>query len=181
MAPKKKIKNNIIKTRKNIVRVTKRSTPTPSKNSKKITKKPVKKAKKKQKGYYVGIHNSTKCSTPVQFKSGWERVVCEYLDISSDVDKYEYEPFSITYVSNKKSGKTRQYFPDFLITFTDGSTKMVEVKPIKKIKNATVIKKANAAREWCSNNGVSEYVFWTETEIKQFKKLVKMYSKANGS
>lgn len=127
--------------------------------------------------YETGLHESKKCTNgPAKFRSGWELVVCQYLDITEDVLEYQYEPFKIQYVSNQRTGRLRTYIPDFYIVFKDGSKKLVEVKSKRHVDRPTVKKKAIIARAWAERNGML-YEFWMDDEIKEFKKIIKAHNK----
>jgi len=135
--------------------------------------------KKKGGHYKTGYHVSPKCTNgPAKFRSGWEKVVCEYLDQDPDVVEYQYEPFEIKYVSNRKTGRIRIYIPDFLITYSSGLRKIVEVKREKHLERPTVKKKAIVAKAWADRNGM-EYHFWTDKKIRELQKLLKEISKTS--
>jgi hypothetical protein len=89
----------------------------------------------------------------------------EYLDHDEHVSTWSYESLSIDYVSNKKTGKTRRYIPDFCVEFLDGHTEIIEIKPSRRLKTLVVKKKAEAARAWCGAHGLT-YVILTENELK---------------
>jgi hypothetical protein len=89
----------------------------------------------------------------------------EYLDASSDVLTWHYEALAIEYTSNVRSGKKRKYYPDFTVTMLDGTMRVIEVKPKRKLEQAIVIKKAIAAKEWCRTHGAT-YEILTEVELK---------------
>jgi phage-related protein len=89
----------------------------------------------------------------------------QFLDESAEVATWEYESFKIEYVSNKKSGRVRKYIPDFRVTFVDGTISIVEIKPSKRLVQATVKKKIVAAEEWCALNNCKFKVV-TEHELK---------------
>lgn len=137
--------------------------------------------KRKQKGgkghYKTGFHKSPKCSNgPAKYRSGWEKVVCEHLDSNPDVVEYQYEPFEIKYVSNQRTGRIRIYIPDFLIIYSNGKKKLVEVKREKHLERPTVKKKALIARAYAGRNNM-EYEFWTDKKIRELQKMLK--EKAN--
>jgi len=88
-----------------------------------------------------------------------------WFDAEPSVASYGYETISIPYVSNVRSGKVRRYYPDFLVEFTDGKRVLVEVKPKKRLYQAEVRKKLDAAQEWCGAHGVTLQVI-TEDELK---------------
>ena len=87
------------------------------------------------------------------------------LDEDPCVLTWSYEPFFIAYISNKKSGRVRKYYPDFLVTLTDDTRVLVEIKQKRKLDSPTVKRKATAAEEWCGAHGAS-YKILTEIELK---------------
>lgn len=128
--------------------------------------------RKRKKRYITGIHHSPKCRVPIHYRSSWEKEVCKYLDLDSQVQEYEYECLAIEYVSNQRTGKVRSYYPDFLITYKDGSKKLAEVKRKDKLNDPLVIKKAKAAKEWCAKQEpIVTYEFWTNMMIEAFRKI----------
>lgn len=126
--------------------------------------------RKKRKKYHTGTHHSPKCKTPVEYRSGWELVVCRFLDDNPTVMEYEYESVIIPYLSNPRTGKVRSYYPDFLVTYSDGTRKLVEVKRKDKLNDPKVVKKAKAAEIWAKANNVT-YEMWTNTVIEAFRKI----------
>jgi len=131
---------------------------------------PPKRRKRKKGRYKTGTYNSPKCKTPIEYRSGWELEVCKYLDQDPSVVEYGYECVVIQYLSNPRTGKMRSYFPDFLITYRDGSKKLVEVKRKDKLNDPKVLKKAKAAEAWAKANNV-KYEFWTNVMVAAFKKI----------
>ena len=89
----------------------------------------------------------------------------QHLDADATVAVYQYEQFSIPYVSNVKSGKLRKYFPEFLVEYTDGRKRLIEIKPSKRVEQVRVQKKLKAAEAWCLEHGVTLEVI-TEVELK---------------
>jgi len=88
-----------------------------------------------------------------------------YLDGNEKVVSYSYESIKIPYVSNKKTGKVRNYLPDFFINWEDGNSEVVEIKPKKKLAGALVQKKVLAGEAWCNANKMSWRVV-TEESLK---------------
>jgi hypothetical protein len=130
-------------------------------------KKPKKTRKKrKRRGHYQrGEYTSTKSGQVCKFRSGWEEKIMVHLDTSPDVESWTYEQTVIEYVSNIRSKKVRKYYPDFYVKYTDGHVEVIEVKPKRKLDQLTVRKKADAARTWCSERGLT-YRIITEIELK---------------
>ena len=121
--------------------------------------------KRRKKGrYHVGLYISSKAGQTYKHRSGWEFSYMKYLDANDDVVVWSYEPVSIEYVSNIRTAKIRRYIPDFLVTYTDGSRQLVEVKPARRMKNPIVKKKLAAAKLWCDKEGV-ELCVVTEIEL----------------
>lgn len=89
----------------------------------------------------------------------------QYLDNDPLVESYIYEPFAIPYVSNKRTGKVRKYYPDLLVKMIDGTKNLIEIKPSRKIMKTINVKKALAANEWCKQHDMN-YMFVTEHELK---------------
>jgi hypothetical protein len=126
---------------------------------------PPKKKKRKRKGRYQrGIHSSPMAGE-CKYRSGWEQKYMVYLDENPDVASWSYEKLVIEYVSNKKTKKIRKYYPDFQVEYKDGRKVVVEIKPSRKLQQATVIKKIRAAKEWCTEHDMV-YKILTEIELK---------------
>lgn len=89
----------------------------------------------------------------------------QWLDVNPDVQAYEYESFKIAYLSNKRTGKMRNYIPDLLIHYVDGSRRLVEVKPSSKVGQLTNKKKLEVAKEWCDEHSVTLEIV-TELTLK---------------
>lgn len=121
--------------------------------------------RKRKKRYHTGVHVSPKTGQECHYRSGWELAYMQYLDTNPDVVGYRYEDVVIRYVSNKKTGKTRQYWPDFLVQQRDGQQLLVEIKPKRKLDQDRVQKKLKAAAEWCRAHQVTLMVL-TEKELK---------------
>ena len=142
---------------------------------KKATQEPVKapkRRKRKRRGrhYISGLYQAQKCLVPVKYRSSWELIVSKHLDADPTVLKFEYETLKIPYVFNIKTRKIRNYYPDFIVYYVDGRKVIIEVKRNSALNNVLVMRKASAAREWASKNGMS-YVFWTESIIKPLMKI----------
>lgn len=88
-----------------------------------------------------------------------------WLDANESVLSYEYEPFSIEYISNKATSKIRRYFPDLLVTYDD-RIELVEIKRSNKVNSPNVVKKTNAAIVWCQKNNAT-FALVTEFELKK--------------
>lgn len=89
----------------------------------------------------------------------------QFLDANPHVIEWSYESFSIPYVSNKSTGKTRKYIPDFQVKYIDGKNELVEIKPKRKLQNLLVQKKITAATHWCEAHDITFKII-TEIELK---------------
>jgi len=115
--------------------------------------------------YITGVYTSTLTGQICKYRSGWELKFMEFLDRSPFVKTWGYEKLVIQYLSNKKSGRMRKYYPDFKVEYLDDTVQVIEVKPSRRAKQATVVKKAMAAQEWCSAHS-AVFVMITEIELK---------------
>lgn len=61
-------------------------------------------------------------------KSSYETKFAELLDDDPNVVRFVYEPFKIPY---KHRGRKKNYIPDFLVEYIDGTEELIEVKPAK--------------------------------------------------
>lgn len=89
----------------------------------------------------------------------------EHLDSNPDVSIWSYEKLVIEYISNQKTKKIRKYYPDFQVEYKDGRKQVIEIKPSRKLSQATIVKKIKAAVEWCAKHQV-DYKIITEIELK---------------
>lgn len=123
------------------------------------------KRRRRKKRYHTGVHVSTKTGQECKYRSGWELSYLKWLDANEAVKHYGYEALKIPYVSNLKTGKLRNYFPDFYVEYVDGTKQVVEIKPKKRVPQATIQKKLKAAEWWCREHGATLVVI-TEVELK---------------
>ena len=123
-----------------------------------------KKRRRKKRVRNIGKYESLKAGA-CTFRSSWEKAYFEYLDATSDVVSYMSESLKIPYISNKKTGKIRNYIPDLLVTYLDGHRALIEIKPKKRVDNVKNVRKFLAARLWCLAHGC-DFVIITEVELK---------------
>mgnify|MGYP001500244171 CR=1 FL=1 len=124
-----------------------------------------KKRRKRKKRYHTGVYASTKTGQLCKYRSGWELSYLHWLDASPDVATFVYEGVKIPYVSNVRTKKIRNYYPDFWVTRVDGTMLLVEIKPKKRLQQANVRKKLAAAADWCRAHGAVLTVL-TEVELR---------------
>lgn len=94
-------------------------------------------------------------------KSTYETRYSLILDQDPNVVKFTYEPFKIKY---KYGGRSRNYIPDFLVEYLDGSLVIVEVKPQKLVGKARNKAKIRAGKTYGINCGMSFAVI-TEKDL----------------
>lgn len=125
------------------------------------------KRKKRRKGsrYHRGTHTSSKNNGKTfTYRSGWEGKFFQFLENDPGVISYDYECLKIPYVSNKRSGRTRNYIPDFIVTRATG-TEIIEIKPTRFLKKVAIAKKLAAGQEYALRNGMT-FKILTEIELK---------------
>lgn len=122
--------------------------------------------------------------TNVIYRSSWERILLNWLDMSQSVIQFSSEEVIIPYY-DESSQKYRRYFMDFKATFRlkDGSLKtcLIEVKPYtqtqrpRNSKNKRVLMEAistyqtnmckwDAAKKYCDEHGW-HFMIVTEYEL----------------
>ena len=122
-----------------------------------------------------GTVYSNKMNEEIVFRSSWEEACIKFFDGDNDVSSFEFEPLRIPYVDNS-SGNIRNYIPDFIVSYSDGTKKMIEVKPSFFIDDPTNQAKFKAAREYCEKHNIS-FEVWTEAKINDIKEsLPPIYS-----
>lgn len=87
-----------------------------------------------------------------------------HLDNDPNVLSYSYETLKISYVSNVKTGKLRNYKPDFIVE-RQGLITIVEIKPTRFLTKRAIIKKLMAGREYAAAHGMA-YEVLTEHELR---------------
>jgi hypothetical protein len=128
-------------------------------------KQPVKRRRRKKRAYKTGEYTSTKTGKVCKYRSGWELKYFEHLDADDDVLSWESEPFTIPYVSNKKTGRIRNYIPDILVRRKSTGVTLEEIKPTNKMAKRAVARKIRAGQEWADDNRV-KFAVITEVELK---------------
>jgi len=107
-----------------------------------------------------GYHESIKCGV-VPYRSSLELRFMELLDHNDEIDCYEYEPVGIPY---KFQGRDHKYYPDFLITWKDGTQEVIEIKPSCNINTSKNVAKFNAVQEFYEESMV-KFNILTETTL----------------
>jgi len=94
-------------------------------------------------------------------RSLWEKRAAQLLDEDSAVASFQYEPLGVPYVWE---GKKRHTLPDFLVTMTDDSMVMIDVKPRGYTYNDKERAKAAACSVYCEQRGW-RYEVWDERRL----------------
>jgi hypothetical protein len=121
-------------------------------------------------------------TTNIVWRSLWELGVMKWLDTNESVRYWSSEEEVVPYFDST-TGKHRRYFMDFKVTFTNGKTILIEVKPESQIRKPIVAGKKvtkgllesiatysknsskwNAAEEYCKVRGWS-FQIWGETVL----------------
>jgi hypothetical protein len=84
--------------------------------------------------------------------SSWEEVYARHLDSDDDVVSYQKDKLRIPYL---KDGEERIYITDYLIEFSSGKRKLVEIKPKEMLEEDDNLLKIEAGKLWCSRNDIS--------------------------
>lgn len=146
-------------------------------------------------GKYV-VKNKSKYkgnASNVVFRSLWERSVFKWCDETTDIIQWASEEVVIPYVYDVDK-KYHRYFMDLRITFSNGKTILVEIKPEKETKppafngkrtkgyiseGLTYVKNMNkwsAAQNYAADRGWG-FEIWTENKLSAMGLLPKPQSK----
>ena len=106
----------------------------------------------------IGKFPSIKTGKSIWWESQIERDYCFYLEIDSDAEYYESQPFQINF---KFRGVPRRYTPDFLV-IRPNCKQLVEIKPLAKTKTEEFQEKILNIKAVCRDNG---YEFLVVTDI----------------
>lgn len=100
--------------------------------------------------YITGKFYSKKCDATFDYRSSYELAYFHILEKDVDVLSYIYEPFEVPYRDSE--GSVRNYRPDILVLFTNGSMQVSEIKPKAMLLDYDVQAKAKAARQYIADN-----------------------------
>jgi hypothetical protein len=103
---------------------------------------------------------SEKNKKELYYHSSYEFVAFQQLEIDDNVLSYE-RCFSIKYVYEDQA---HRYSPDILVTYKDGSRKIIEVKPNYLVGTSRNQAKFWAAQKYSVVNGL-EFEIWTENKL----------------
>lgn len=137
-------------------------------------------------GIYV-VKNPSKYRgdhTKVVFRSSWERLFNEWADSNPDVVRWSSEEFFVPYIS-PVDDRQHRYFVDYEVTFANGQTFLIEIKPAHQTRKPVMKKgkkqaalleetktyavnfaKWKAAEEYAKKRGMT-FVVFTEDTLRQ--------------
>lgn len=110
----------------------------------------------------AGEYESMKMKKIMKYKSSWELALMKAFDHDQNVVSFEYESLRIPYYYDNHK---RWYIPDFIVTFSNGTKKMLEIKPAQFLDNEKTKLKSLAAQEYCKTNLIDEYQILTKKDI----------------
>ena len=129
------------------------------------------KKRTRKKFYKEGVIKISKCQNPIQYRSGWEHDFTLLLEQDPAVMQVEYETLRIPYIANRRTQKIRTYIPDFLITYVDGTRKVIEIKRGDRVESKIVLLKKFAAESFLSKcNPPIQYSIWTKKQMDEYRK-----------
>lgn len=117
-------------------------------------------------GFYNGSYNfghyfSKKNNKEVHYRSSYELIAYKILEQLSKVKSYEVEPFAIQYEWQNSVHRT---IPDILVTYTDGSKELIEVKPEWKFTIRKEVHKMAVMQKYAEDNNMIFNV-WSEKQL----------------
>jgi hypothetical protein len=110
-----------------------------------------------------GIHYSAKSQNNIHYKSSYEETYMMFLDKDSSVASYSYEEITILY------DECKRYVPDFIVTYTNGTKALVEVKGMHLLEQESTKRKLKAGEEYARSNDMS-FLLITNNDILQIRK-----------
>ena len=111
--------------------------------------------------YKNGYFFSTKNNKQIFYRSSYELQAFQLLEQMSKVLSYEYEALIIPYDFYEK---LCFYVPDILITYTDGTKELIEIKPTGFTTKTIFLAKMEGLKKYCQENSILSSV-WTEKEL----------------
>jgi hypothetical protein len=112
-----------------------------------------------KKGKFYSNKNDKKFS----YRSSWELVFFKYLETQTNILSYDVETLRIAFHYRRRN---RNYIPDVLIHYSDGSKELIEIKPERFKGYAINRAKFAAAEVYCRQNNIKFKVI-TETTLKK--------------
>jgi len=116
--------------------------------------------------YFLGKFYSHKNDRIFTYRSSYE--LKYFLDLENDPKVHSYLSEGLHIPYKNSWGKNKVYIPDLLVLYSDGSMKVIEIKPYEMLKDADVILKAEACRLYLKKNCKDQqitYQFITEKHL----------------
>jgi len=112
--------------------------------------------------YANGYFHSVKNHKDIFFQSSYEMYAYICFEHNDGVESFDRCHFTIPYSLN---GEIRRHLPDIDIHYTDGSRKVLEIKPEKFLKDPEITAKRLAGEAYCKEHGML-YEMLTEEDIQ---------------
>lgn len=132
---------------------------------------------KKKPTFKEGYFLSNKNCKSLHYRSGYELKVYESLELIPEIKNYFVEPFEIPYFFG---GKQRNYIPDLVVEFINGTVEMWEIKPANQTSIPIIKAKKTAATVFCETRGIT-YKMITESFIDKLSQKAKQYKDITNS
>ncbi|GAB6847084.1 TnsA endonuclease N-terminal domain-containing protein [Paraburkholderia kururiensis] len=132
------------------------------------SRRPVRRVVRPTGAAFRGRFPSAKSDHPVSFESLLERDALLLLEFSPGVLTYREQPLFTFYPHN---GRMRKYTPDFEVTFVDGATRLIEVKPAYKLLDAEEAGRLTCLADHFRRWG-TDFQVLSETEIRRSPDLL---------
>jgi hypothetical protein len=113
------------------------------------------------KRYKSGKFYSDKNKQFLYYRSSYELVAFKMFEQMENIRCYEPEPFLIYYVGD--DSKEHIYIPDILITYKDKTKEIIEVKPERRLKEASNILKFEAGKKYAIDHNMKYRVITEKT------------------
>lgn len=110
-----------------------------------------------KRGYYF----SSKNQKEIYYSSSYELKSYQILEQLSKVKSYDRCHYYLEY---KFEDRIKNYIPDLLVVYTDGTKEIIEIKPQNLINNSKNQAKFKAAEDYCKSNNTI-FSIWTEQEL----------------
>lgn len=112
---------------------------------------------------------------PIIYRSSYEYDAFVWADTSKNIVHWTTEPFPIEYI-DIQTGRKHKYWIDLVVKFTDGSTGLIEIKPLNQVPlnmdqvRANPVMRKNwqkweATKEFCKRNYGYQFVIMTEKTL----------------
>lgn len=115
------------------------------------------------KNYKQGSFYSKKNNKDLHYRSSWELQAYKLFEQMSKIISYEVEPFFIEYQDD--NNLKRNYVPDMLVVYDDGSKELIEIKPKSLLNEPRNILKFETGRRYAKENDM-RFVILTEDDLK---------------